>query len=130
VRTTATEWNRAQRPGSSVIVKLDDGSLWETKTRSEAWTLDSGHVIVLLMGRTGGYAIERYPSGGEAVSRWCERRPELEARRGELERAATDLIKRSEPERIEPVERKRVVSASGGSISRPDCEPCGDERLS
>ena len=33
---TAAEWNAAHKPGIGVLVKLDDGKLWHTKTRSAA----------------------------------------------------------------------------------------------
>ena len=58
--------------GTPVIVTLDDGSKWETKTRSIPWMLGAdsrdetdpthspGHTaVILLEGRTGGYLLER-----------------------------------------------------------------------
>ena len=46
------------KSGTPVNVRLDDGSIWKTKTRSEPWQL--GHAwVVLLEGRTGGYLLER-----------------------------------------------------------------------
>ena len=56
---TAAEWNAAHRPGIGVLVKLDDGKLWHTKTRSEAWELGGGQPVVKLEGRTGGYDLNR-----------------------------------------------------------------------
>ena len=56
---TATEWNKAHRPGTYVLVKRDDGTLWHTKTRSEAWELGGGQPVVLLEGRSGGYDLNR-----------------------------------------------------------------------
>lgn len=45
--------------GTPVTVTLDDGSKWQTRTRSEAWALGSGAPVVLLEGKTGGYSLER-----------------------------------------------------------------------
>lgn len=45
--------------GTKVTVTLDDGSEWQTRTRSEAWALGSGAPVVLLEGKTGGYSLER-----------------------------------------------------------------------
>ena len=56
---TATEWNAIHRPGIGVLVKLDDGKLWHTKTRSEAWELGGGQPVVMLEGRAGGYDLNR-----------------------------------------------------------------------
>lgn len=56
---SADEWNEKYPSGTYVCVELDDGSSWFTLTRSEAWTLPSGHHVVLLQGRTGGFSLER-----------------------------------------------------------------------
>lgn len=56
---TADDWNRDHRPGIGVIVKLDDGKLKYTKTRSEAWTLGHGQPVVMLEGISGGYDLAR-----------------------------------------------------------------------
>ena len=56
---TAEDWNDKHAVGCGVLVKLDDGRLWHTKTRSKAWTLGSGHPVVLLEGRSGGYDLSR-----------------------------------------------------------------------
>ena len=56
---TADEWNAQHKPGIGVLVKLDSGKLWHTKTRSEAWTLGGGQPVVMLEGRSGGYSLER-----------------------------------------------------------------------
>lgn len=45
--------------GSPVVLVDDNGHLSETKTRSEAWCLGDGSPVVLVDGRTGGYALER-----------------------------------------------------------------------
>lgn len=56
---SAAEWNAQHKPGIGVLVKLDDGKLWHTKTRSEAWELGSGHPVILLEGRSGGFDLAR-----------------------------------------------------------------------
>lgn len=58
-KMTAEQWNAAHKPGIGVLVKLDDGKLWHTKTRSEAWALGHGQPVVMLEGRSGGYDLER-----------------------------------------------------------------------
>lgn len=59
VRMTAEEWNAKYEPGIRVLVKEDDGSLLQSRTRSFAWTLGSGQPVVLLDGRAGGYDLSR-----------------------------------------------------------------------
>jgi hypothetical protein len=44
---------------ASVRVLLDDGRVLETITRSEPWQIGSGHWVVLIVGRSGGMALER-----------------------------------------------------------------------
>lgn len=56
---TAEQWNDQNKVGCGVLVKLDDGSLFHTKTRSEAWTLGGGHPVVMLEGKSGGYDLTR-----------------------------------------------------------------------
>jgi hypothetical protein len=56
---TAEAWNAAYKPGQPVIVRRDDGSLWNTKTRSEAWNLGHGQPVVMLEGKSGGYDLSR-----------------------------------------------------------------------
>jgi len=55
---TAAEWNEKNKMGCGVLVKLDDGKLWHTRTRSSAFELSSGPVV-LLEGRVGGYDLSR-----------------------------------------------------------------------
>jgi hypothetical protein len=55
----ASEWNELHKPGIGVLVKLDDGRLWHTKTRSEAWKLGDGQPMVMLDGKSGGYDLSR-----------------------------------------------------------------------
>lgn len=59
LRTTAAAWNERNKVGIGVIVKLDDGKLWLTKTRSEAWELGHRQAVVMLEGRSGGYDLDR-----------------------------------------------------------------------
>ena len=56
---TAAQWNQAHRPGAAVIVKLDNGTLKYTRTRSEAWNLGHGQPVVMLEGISGGYDLAR-----------------------------------------------------------------------
>jgi hypothetical protein len=56
---TANEWNTQHQIGTGVVVKLDDGKLWHTRTRSTAWELGNGQAVVMLEGRSGGYALSR-----------------------------------------------------------------------
>ncbi len=53
------EWNELYPPGTEVLLTNDDGKIEETKTRSIAWLLGSGHPVVSVEGRTGGYSLER-----------------------------------------------------------------------
>ena len=55
----ARDWNVSVAVGSQVSVQLDDGSVLETKTRSEAWVLGGHTAVVLLDGVTGGYLLSR-----------------------------------------------------------------------
>ena len=56
---TAEQWNEKHKVGIGVLVKLDDGRLWHTKTRSQAWVLGGGQPVVMLEGRSGGYDLSR-----------------------------------------------------------------------
>lgn len=55
----AQEWNKLYPPGTEVFLTNDDGKIEETTTRSIAWLLGSGHPVVSVEGRTGGYLLER-----------------------------------------------------------------------
>ncbi len=44
---------------TNVLVRLDSGENWITRTRSDPWQLASGHWVVLLEGRTGGFSLKR-----------------------------------------------------------------------
>ena len=59
MKMTADEWNAKHKIGCGVIVKLDDGKLKFTKTRSEAWTLGHGAPVVKVEGIVGGYDLNR-----------------------------------------------------------------------
>ena len=52
------EWNERNPIGTEVAVALDDGSIKQTKTRSEAW-LASGTPVVMVEGIQGGYLLSR-----------------------------------------------------------------------
>jgi hypothetical protein len=45
--------------GAAVDVRLDDGSIWRTTTRSTPWQLGHGQWVVSLTGKTGGYDLGR-----------------------------------------------------------------------
>lgn len=53
------EWNEWYKEGQPVIVRLDDGSDWQTTTRSEAWLLGGHTPVVSLVGKAGGYLLSR-----------------------------------------------------------------------
>lgn len=57
---TAEEWNRTHPVGTPVRYFPVKGSLkhTDTKTRSLAWTLDSGHAVVMIEGRAGGVSLD------------------------------------------------------------------------
>lgn len=56
---TAAEWNERHKPGIEVMVVLDNGDLWKTKTRSEAWELGHSAPVIALEGKSGGYDLSR-----------------------------------------------------------------------
>ena len=56
---TAEQWNQSHKVGAGVLVKMDDGRLWHTRTRSEAWELGHGQPVVMLEGKSGGYDLSR-----------------------------------------------------------------------
>lgn len=53
------EQNTSLPVGSAVIVHMDDGSKWHTKTRSLPWQLGHGQWVVMLEGKAGGYSLDR-----------------------------------------------------------------------
>ena len=58
-KAQAEVWNARHPSGTEVNVKLDNGDIWPTKTRSEAWVLGDHTAVVMLEGRSGGYLLER-----------------------------------------------------------------------
>lgn len=56
---TAAEWNERFPVGTAVAVTKDDGTLWQTKTRTPAWELGHGAPVVSLEGKSGGYDLAR-----------------------------------------------------------------------
>jgi hypothetical protein len=42
-----------------VKLRLDSGVVIETRTRSKPWQLGSGHWVVAVVGRTGGFKLQR-----------------------------------------------------------------------
>lgn len=52
-------WNEKYPVGSNVEVALDDGSIKETKTASQAWVLGGHTAVVKLEGICGAYALSR-----------------------------------------------------------------------
>jgi hypothetical protein len=57
---TADEWNSMYQVGTKVryypVADLPEHV--ETRTRSEAWTLASGHPVVAVEGRAGGVSLQ------------------------------------------------------------------------
>ena len=52
-------WNKLYPVGTDVFVTEDNGEQCHSRTRSEAWTLGSGHAVVKLEGYSGGYDLAR-----------------------------------------------------------------------
>lgn len=53
------DWNTIFKPGHPCFLRLDDGSELSTHTRSPAWLLGSGHAVVMVNGKAGGWDIDR-----------------------------------------------------------------------
>jgi hypothetical protein len=53
------KWNEANAVGCEVVLTDDMGNKHDTKTRSNAWVLPSGHPVVMVEGRAGGYDLFR-----------------------------------------------------------------------
>ena len=53
------EWNRKYPVGTPVELRMDDGSVVETQTRSEAWLLTCGVALVNMLGKSGGWNLDR-----------------------------------------------------------------------
>lgn len=52
-------WNALWPAGSEIELVNDFGKVEATRTRSEAWQLGHGAIVVLVEGRTGGYDLSR-----------------------------------------------------------------------
>lgn len=66
------KWNEEHPIGTPVTLRKSDDSILETKTRSEAWILGHGQIVVSVEGLTGGWEIERVrrrtPDAGVAAA--------------------------------------------------------------
>ncbi len=56
---SSREWNDTYPVGQPIALTEDDGSLTYTQTRSAAWKLGDGVIVVLVSGKSGGYALNR-----------------------------------------------------------------------
>jgi hypothetical protein len=52
-------WNLLVKVGDEVTVKRDDGSFFDTRTRSEAWVVGGHTPVVCVEGITGCFLLER-----------------------------------------------------------------------
>jgi hypothetical protein len=59
VKTSCAVDRRDWPVGIAVVVTLDDGSQFQTATRSEPWQLGHGEWVVLVDGIVGGYVLRR-----------------------------------------------------------------------
>ncbi len=53
------EWNEIFAPGHPCYLRLDSGEEVMTRTRSPAWKIGGGFVLVSVEGKTGGWDINR-----------------------------------------------------------------------
>lgn len=53
------QWNSFYPDGSPCTLILDDGTEMETHTRSQAWLIGGGFPVVLVVGKTGGFHLDR-----------------------------------------------------------------------
>lgn len=53
------DWNECYPVGSPCILILDDRSELPTRTKSMAWRLGHGAVVVAVEGKSGGWDIDR-----------------------------------------------------------------------
>lgn len=56
---TAAEWNRRFPHPIDVTLILDDRTTLQTKTRGQAWEMDSGISVICVEGKSGGYRLNR-----------------------------------------------------------------------
>lgn len=54
-----TDWNAAYPPGTEVNVQKDNGAMFPTKTRSQAWLMGEHTAVIMLDGIAGAYSLER-----------------------------------------------------------------------
>ncbi len=59
VAKSVQQWNENHPVGTAVEVTLDDGSIKETKTASEAWLMGGHSAVIKLEGISGGYSLDR-----------------------------------------------------------------------
>lgn len=52
-------WNAKNPVGVMVLVQKDDGSIYPTRTRSQAWMLSGHTAVIQVEGISGAYALER-----------------------------------------------------------------------
>lgn len=52
-------WNSKHPEGTEVNVRLDNGEVMKSKTRSIAWMLGGHTPVILVEGISGAYALER-----------------------------------------------------------------------
>ena len=55
----ASEWNKKYPEGTQVMLTDDHGNEHLTITRSIAWELGHGAAVVSVVGRAGGYSLDR-----------------------------------------------------------------------
>lgn len=60
-------WNRIVAVGAHVDVTLDDGSVKETTTLSEAWMLGGHTAVVVIRGISGAYSLARVHMNGRSA---------------------------------------------------------------
>ena len=90
--------------GTPVLVIEDDGTITRCTTRSPPWKMGEGPWLVLLSGRTGGYALDRVVDASEGTA-WCACGDSIEPGcEGECGNCVTNL--RSDLERLRRQVRK------------------------
>jgi hypothetical protein len=66
-KAAVESWNRVVPVGANVDVTLDDGSIKQTKTRSEAFMLGGHTAVVFLEGFPGAYSLSRVTMNGKTT---------------------------------------------------------------
>lgn len=86
------EFNHLNRVGANVIVKLDNGTKTQTKTRSEAWLMGGHSAVVLLEGVSGAYSLHRVTVVETETQRTYRLAGEAEtAKRAEVARLESEI---------------------------------------